>query len=220
MRHSRPHTAAPALAVPVLLCTALLLGGCSSGRVSAPDLAATAHPTGFERIRYPADGVSLAVPSNWTVTSETAPLIAVYSSGAATISLWRFPSAAPVISSAGRLRDALGALVTAARAKDPTFTVQRTGLSRVAGAGAVIIDALEHVSGKLRRVRTEHVYVDGAELVLDAYAPVTQFPSVDHAVFSPVRESLTLLNGGRPARGAVSTSTATTATAAPSPGTP
>jgi hypothetical protein len=197
----------------VLLCTALLLGGCASGRVSAPDLAATARPSGFERIRYPADGVSLAVPSNWTATAETAPLIAVYSSGPAVISLWRFASAAPAITSAARLRDALSALVRAAKAKDPSFTVQRSGLSRVAGAGAVIIDALERVSGKLRRVRTEHVYVAGAELVLDAYAPVDQFPSVDHDVFSPVRRSLALLDRGRPGPGATATSTATTETA-------
>jgi hypothetical protein len=36
------------------------------------------------------------------------------------------------------------------------------------------------------------LFADGAELVLDVYAPVRDFHSVDHAVFSPLKRSLQL----------------------------
>jgi hypothetical protein len=209
VRHPPTHAAGAALTVPALLCTALLLSGCGDGRVSAPQLSATAKPTGVLTIRYPSDGVTLQVPSNWTVTPEKSPMVAVYSSGSAIISLWRFPSRSGPITATPRLQKALAALVKATRARDPGLALERTGLSRVSGAGAVIIDAVEQVAGRLRRVRSEHVYVNRAELVLDAYAPPAQFPTVDHEVFSPVRESLTLLDGGRPASGVASTSTVT-----------
>jgi hypothetical protein len=42
-------------------------------------------------------------------------------------------------------------------------------------------------------VTSTHVYVDGAELVLDEYAPPDQFASVARSVFSPVRRPLTLV---------------------------
>jgi len=42
-----------------------------------------------------------------------------------------------------------------------------------------------------------HVYADGAELVLEEYAPEAMFSGVDHSVFSPVRRSLQLV--GAPA---------------------
>ncbi len=192
------HAAFAGRTVPAMLCTALLLAGCGGGRVKAPNLSATVRPTGFLTVRYARDGVALRVPANWTATAEPSPMVAVYSSGSATISLWRFPSRSPAPTSTAQLQKALAALLGAAKARDPGLLVARTGLSSVSGAGAVIIDATERVAGKLRRVRSEHVYVDGAELVLDAYAPPGQFASVDHDVFSPVRKSLTLLDGGRP----------------------
>jgi hypothetical protein len=215
-----PLAAASSLPVPALLCTVLFLGGCSGGPLTAPDLSATARPTGFARIAYPADGVALSVPRNWTVTPQTAPLVAVFSSGPATIALWRFPRTAGSVQSTAQLRGALAALIRAARARDRTFQVQHTGVSRVSGAGAVIVDALEHVGHQLRRVRTEHIYADGAEVVLDAYAPPQQFPSVDHEVFSPVRKSLTLVNGGHARSGPVTTSSSTVTTPPISSATP
>jgi hypothetical protein len=50
------------------------------------------------------------------------------------------------------------------------------------------------VGGQLRRVRSLLVYLAGAEVVLEEYAPPAAFHSVDHLVFSPVRRSLRLLS--------------------------
>jgi hypothetical protein len=37
-----------------------------------------------------------------------------------------------------------------------------------------------------------HVYLPGAEVVLEEYAPPALFHRIDHAVFSPVKRSLRL----------------------------
>ncbi len=194
MRHHPTRAAVTALVMLALAGSALALGGCGSGRVTYASLAAAARPTRFVEVRYPAAGVALSVPRNWTRTAEKAPMVAVISSGPAIIALWRYRSGHPALTAASQLHGAQAALLGAARARDPGLRVERSGLSSVDGDGAVIIDALEQVDGKLRRVRSEHVYADGAEVVLDAYAPVSVFPRVDHEVFSPVRRSLTLLD--------------------------
>jgi hypothetical protein len=215
VRHSPTHVVAAALTLLGFIAVSLALGGCGGGAVVDPSLAAVASPAGFTVVSYPAAGVKLSVPRNWTTTPEPAPMLAVFSSGPAVMSLWRYPSTHPALTEPSQLQTALGRLTAAIRAREPSVRVQATGISRVDGDGAVIIDATERVNGRLRRVRTEHVYVDGAELVLDAYAPVSQFPTVDHAVFSPTRKSLALIHGSS-ARPAMTAST-TTATATASP---
>ncbi len=211
MCHLPTHRVAPAARVLGVLCGVLLLGGCSGGRVVDPSLAGVAAPNGFTEARYPASGVKLSIPRDWTATSEQAPLVAIISSGPAVIALWRYPGTHPALTGIRTLHAALAALLVAIRAKQPHLTVEATGVSSVDGAGAVIIDAIERVNGRLRRVRSEHVYPDHAELVLDAYAPVAQFARIDHQVFSPVRRSLALIDGGVPRSGGAGTPTRSTA---------
>jgi hypothetical protein len=57
----------------------------------------------------------------------------------------------------------------------------------------IVVDAIESIAGRRRRVRSFHVFVRGAEIVLDEYAPVAMFHAVDHSVFSPLNHSLVLL---------------------------
>jgi hypothetical protein len=211
VRSRLTHASATTLIVIALACAAGALGGCGNGATGG-NFTTPLAPTGFLTKGYPADGVSVRVPDNWTVTAEKTPMVAVISSGPAIMSLWRYPSSQGALTTPSQLHGALSALISAAKSQDPTLQVERTGLSSVDGAGAVIIDGLEHVAGKLRRVRSEHVYVNGAELVLDAYAPVSDFTTVDHSVFSPVRKSLTLLNGGVPKSGTTTSTTSTTST--------
>ena len=64
--------------------------------------------------------------------------------------------------------------------------------TRAGAAPAVELDALERVGGQLRRVRSIHVFLAHAEIVLDEYAPPGQFHAVNRAVFTPVRRSLAL----------------------------
>jgi hypothetical protein len=70
--------------------------------------------------------------------------------------------------------------------------VIRSRVTRAGRSGAVELDAIEQIAGQLRRVRSVHVFVNGAEIVLEEYAPTGLFHSVDHEVFSPLRQSLTV----------------------------
>jgi hypothetical protein len=70
--------------------------------------------------------------------------------------------------------------------------VIRSSVIRAGGSGAIELDAVEQIAGQLRRVRSVHVFADRAEIVLEEYAPTGLFHSVDHEVFSPLRQSLTV----------------------------
>jgi hypothetical protein len=87
-------------------------------------------------------------------------------------------------------------LIAAARARDRTLRLLGSRLARIDGAEAVELDALETIRGRPRRVSSTHLYVPGAELVLDEYAPPDRFATVERSVFVPVRRSLALLGGG------------------------
>jgi hypothetical protein len=157
----------------------------------------TSPPGGFRAVSYADAGASLRAPRHWAAAAARAPLIATLSSGRAVIALWRYPArpAGAPPSGFAALTQAMRSLLGAARARDPGLRVLRSGLTSVDGAGAVELDVLERINGRLRRVRSEHIYLPGGEIVLEEYAPPALFPSVDHTVFSPVRRSLRLLPG-------------------------
>jgi len=141
--------------------------------------------------------VSLRAPRDWTVSpSHQAPLVTVLTSGTAVVALSRFPRAEPLPVGPLAFMQARRRLIGAARARDPTLRLIRSGVATIAGTRAIELDAIERIAGALRRVRSTHAFVDGAELVLEEYAPIAAFHAVDHAVFSPLRRSLKLLPAG------------------------
>lgn len=177
----------------MLLAIMVSLSGCGNSRTKVPDLLTPEAPVGFRTLDYTRAGIELAVPRNWPVLGERSPGIAVASSGQAVIALWRFPrTAAPPVGSPA-LQAASNALLAAAQRRDPGMKLIRSGVLTVDGSPAVELDAFEQVGGQLRRVRSLHVYLAGAEVVLEEYAPPAAFHAVDHLVFSPVRRSLRLL---------------------------
>jgi hypothetical protein len=171
----------------------VLLAGCGNSRTPVPSLSGAAQPHGFHRLVYPAAGVTIRVPRNWSSASERAPLVATVGSGAAIVALWRFPRREPPPAGAAALAGAGVKLLDAARARDASLQVIGSKAMRIDHAPAIELDARERVGGQLRRVRSLHLFVAGAELVLEQYAPPGIFRDIDHAVFSPVRRSLRLL---------------------------
>jgi hypothetical protein len=63
----------------------------------------------------------------------------------------------------------------------------------VFGGSVVQLNTIEQIGIERRRVRSLHLFAGNFELVLEEYAPVTNFHAVDHAVFSPLSRSLSLL---------------------------
>jgi hypothetical protein len=141
-------------------------------------------------LSYPAAGVSFTAPRTWSVIQEPAPMVAVLGSGGAVVALWRYPQTSAARKSAKQLSVARRRLIAAARSRDRHLVVIRSRIVRIDGAGAIELDATEQIAGQLRRSRATHVFVDGAEIVLDEYSPVNLFQEVDQAVFSPLERSL------------------------------
>jgi hypothetical protein len=176
----------------------VLLAGCGSSRTNPPSLTTPAAPLGFHALGYPRQGVALLAPKNWSVQTERAPMVTLFSSGTAVVAVYRFPRSTPPPVDTATLDRARIALLGAARARDPGLRLIRSKLETVGRARAIELDAFVQINGRSRRVRSIHVYVPGSEVVLDEYAPPAIFHTVDHAVFSPVRRSLHVTGAGAP----------------------
>jgi hypothetical protein len=183
-----------------LLAALALLGGvvagCGNSRTPVPPFGQPAPPDGVQVLDLPAAGVVLLVPRDWVPGAPSGRLMATIASGSAAISVWSYPRRAPAPVSSAAFARVRSGLLAAARRRDPALRPIRIAAITLAGLPALELDALEHIRGQLRRVRSVHVYAPGQELVLDAYAPPSIFHSVDHAVFSPVKRSLRFLGAG------------------------
>jgi hypothetical protein len=179
-------------AVGSLVLLVAVPAGCGYSRTPVPSVVA---PAGFNGESFPRVGIDVFVPLGWTESVSALPLAATISSGPAVIALWRYRRYTPPPSDAVALDAARRALVSAARARDPALVLIRTKLTRIGRAPAVVLDAFERINGQRRRVRSLHIYVRGAEIVIDEYAPPSQFHAVDHEVFSPVIHAIRLRRG-------------------------
>ncbi|MCW3039818.1 MAG: hypothetical protein JWM31_1723 [Solirubrobacterales bacterium] len=176
----------------------LLTGtGCGNQRQPPPDVRTPGPAFGSEVVRYPQAGLTLErAPAGWARTSGVAPAVAGIATGTASIGIFRFPRTEPLPKTRAELDAAATSLIAAAKARDPTFTEIKRGRLRVDGHPAVQIRGTETIAGQPRTVRTTHVYAFGAEVVVDAFAPESDFRRVDSAVFRPLLATLKL---GRPA---------------------
>jgi hypothetical protein len=177
-----------------LACPALVLAGCGNSRTPVPNIVVPAKPNGNQTMSYPAAGVSFRAPRNWTVTpGKELPLVATVTSGHVQVALWRYPRKEPLPATAAALEQARSLLVKAAHDRSNRLRVLKSKVVTVNGAHAIELNATERVAGAARRVRSVHVFAHGAEFVLDEYAPLSFFRTVDHQVFSPLKRSLKLV---------------------------
>ncbi len=171
---------------------ALVLAGCGNSRTPVPPVSAPARPGGAQTLSYPAAGVRFTAPSNWAAVPQHSPLVAVVTSGQAVVAVWRYADAAPAPSTPTALAAARDRLIGAARARDPRLKLIRVSTTRADDVPEIELDAIEHIGGRTRRVRSTHLFAYGAEIVLDEYAPPNLFGAVDRQVFIPLRGSLVL----------------------------
>lgn len=170
------------------------LGGCGDSRTAPPSFARFLTPTGVTSASFLSGSLRLQAPANWATQIGVPPLVVTYASGPAVIAIWRYPreESQALPHDAAALGRARSALIRAAGARDPTLRVISSAVIEHGGVYGVELDALETVRGHVRRVRSAHVYQRGAELVIDEYAPASQFHAVDRAVFSPLLHSVHL----------------------------
>jgi hypothetical protein len=176
----------PALIALSAAAAAALVAGCGSD--TSPDTATTgAQNAGGS---YPQHGITFKAPSGWTVDAGKGRLVATAQAGQATVAVWRFPRDQKLPRSKAELKAARDALLKASRKRDVTFEEIKTAPTTVAGKPAVQIRAREHIAGQPRTVRSTHIYANGAEIVVDAYADADSFRKTDADVFRPLLRSL------------------------------
>jgi hypothetical protein len=164
---------------------AFAAAGC--GSASSSKTTTTSAPAGGD---YPAHGISFKAPAGWTVDAGQGRLVATAQAGQATVAVWRYPRDEKLPRSQAELKAARDALLKAARKRDVTFEQIKTAPTTIAGKPAVQIRAREHIAGQPRTVRSTHIYANGAEIVVDAYADADSFRQTDAAVFRPLLRSL------------------------------
>ena len=193
----RPLPLALGSSAVVVLALVLLAAGGDS-RTAAPDLATFQAPQGFKPASYLGGTLRFNAPTNWATQSGAAPLVVTLTSGPAIIAIWRYPRSASQLlpSNLAALQQARSALIGAAKLRDPTFRVLASTVIDTGAVRGVELDAIETIRGQLRRVRSTHVYANGAELVIDEFAPESQFHAVDRSVFSPLLHSVRLVRAG------------------------
>lgn len=180
-----------------LLCVAAL-AGCGNSRTPVPSVSRPLIPHGrrsFSAFGFPGDGFGLLVPTNWTNLANqiSPPVVMIKASGAAVIAVSRYARTAPPPADAYELQQDESALIAAVKTRDAGFKLLSAQTRTLAGRPAIELDAIEQISGQLRHVISNHVFLAHSELVLEEYAPLKLFGLVDRAVFTRVTSSLTLL---------------------------
>jgi hypothetical protein len=174
-------------ALTAAVVAALAAAGCGS---DSPSKATSAEAQAQAGGDYPAQGISFTAPTGWTVDSGKGRLVATAQAGQATVAVWRYPRKEKLPRSKAELKAARDALLKAARTRDVTFEQIKTAPTRIAGKPAVQIRARQHIAGQPRTVRSTHIYANGAEIVIDAYADADSFRKTDAEVFRPLLRSL------------------------------
>ena len=134
-------------------------------------------------------------PTNWRVVPGEAPLVATVAIGGAQIGVWRYPRSEPLPETRAQLDAARKALVAQIESRDPTFKLTSTRLivkPGIRGVEVIGIGANLTNQSVQRSMRSVHAYGRGAEVVMDAFAPVKEFSRIDEQTFGPVTRSLKL----------------------------
>ncbi len=188
------------LAVCVLLALAVSVAACGNDRQDAPRLPHAAVPAGKRTEHFARFGVTFTRPRNWVVSGGSAPRVASISSGRAIVTVWRYRRVERLPRSAADLVRARKALVASVKKRDRTIRILSARPLRIGGAPALMIVADEKIGLVRREVRSAHVYAQGGEVVVDAYAPRGEFAAVDRTMFGPLLRSVRLTRPAPPAQ--------------------
>jgi hypothetical protein len=176
-------------AVAVLLAASALLG-CGNERAPVPDLSEPAEPVGTQPVEL--SGIRFTAPANWTVLPPRGEMVGGLQSGTATLAVWRYPRTEPLPEGDEALLAAKARLESQVRRRDPGFAFRSVELTRRGDADAIEVTGEQTIAGTRYGVRSAHVFHEGTEVVVDAYAPPGTFEAADASVFQPILESLDL----------------------------
>ncbi len=173
----------------LIVFAGLVLAGCGNERQEPPDVTTPGPPIGT--IPKTVAGIRLLVPNGWLINEPgEGTQVMTISTGEATIAIYRYPRNEQIPKTRKQLTQALDLLIGAAKARDSTFSLIKRARLRVDGHPAVQVRGTETIVGRPRVVRSTHVYIPKAEIVIDAFAPAKDFKRVDEQVFRPLLRSV------------------------------
>jgi len=206
-----------ALAVGVLCAAAA--SGCGDRRTPPPDIGRPANPVSFSRAIFPTQGVIFRGPTNWLLIHGYPPEVATIHDGQAFVAIWRYPRVEPLPATTTELRADIPALLRAVRARDRTFALLSARPTTLDRHPAISIEGFETIAGQPLQVRSVHTFYNHAEVVLDSFAPPSDFARIDRLVFTPLLRSVRLRPPSTTATPPTPATPSTTATP-PSPAPP
>jgi hypothetical protein len=167
----------------------LVVAGCGNERRTPPDLNQLAEPDGYAVFRSRSGEVSYRYPESWITLAGQAPQVARTGSGGALVAIYAYPrdDLDPTAFEANRER-----LVDSLIERAPGFEITGTEQIEVDGAPAIEVDGRGRVGDEQVRTRAIHVYEDGVEYVIDAYARPELFGEANRVAFAPLLSSLEL----------------------------
>lgn len=168
------------------------LGACGNELTRPPDTETPDPPAGSREVRLPDAGVEFTAPVNWPALPAEGARAGGVQSKRATVAVWRYERDEPLPRTPDALLDAQRRLLQTVLARDRTFELRRARRPLRDGAPSVEILGRQTIGGEPYRVRSAHIFHDGAEIVVDAFAPPRHFSRVDRTVFRPLLESLEL----------------------------
>ena len=171
----------------------LSAAGCGERATPPPDVRTPLDPIGSRKVILGAGEVRFRGPVNWTDVVPRPPKLGGIESRRAVLAVWRYPRTEPLPQGRAQLARVRDLLVAEVRRRDASFVLQgEPSLTRRAGAPAIELRGSQTIAGVPVRVRSSHVFRDGAEVVLDAYAPPERFDALDRTVFEPALRTLDL----------------------------
>jgi hypothetical protein len=183
----------------VSLIALAALAGCGNEAQRPPQVVAPDPARGERVIRLDEAGVRFTGPFNWRdlVVGQTGAVGGVQSNRGA-LAVWRYERGEPLPDDEEALEEVRDLLVERVEARDPSFELAGSELTRLGGALAIVLRGRQTIAGIEVEVRSAHVFREGAEIVLDCYAPPPDFERIDRTVCRKALRTLRLRDPRKP----------------------
>lgn len=167
----------------------VVLAGCGSRPLSAPDPQKVREPGRSVTLRDPRTGLRFRAPLNWVKRIRTNPGIFRIASGSADVSGWAYPRTEKLPETQQELEAARAGLIALAKQRNPTFQLASSRITKVQQWPAIELRGSQELLGRRVETRSVHVYRAG-EYVFEALAPADAFATADRQVLEPLLRSL------------------------------
>ena len=178
-----------------LLLAGAVLSACGNDRTPAADVDTPEPPQGERTVRLKEAGIRFQAPGNWPDLPLEEPRVGGIRSGRATVAIWRYARDQELPASRDELERARDLLLERVESRDPEYEADRTRIVRRGGARGIELLGRQTLAGQPARTRSAHLFKDGREYVVDAYAPPEHFERLDEQVFLPLLRSLRIGRG-------------------------